>query len=65
MRYLVAVTALAASFALPTAVANAARCGGLVDVNCYGTTCPTDCFSGDCTVWVDALKNPMTALCIG
>jgi len=65
MRRIVAVALAAAAMSLVPAVAQADSCGGLVDVNCYGTTCPTDCFSGDCTVWVNALKNPMTALCVG
>ncbi len=65
MRRLLALAAIAGSLALPLTAANAASCGGVVDVDCWGTTCPTDCFSGPCTVWVDALKNPMTALCIG
>jgi hypothetical protein len=65
MRRILAVALAAAAMSLVPATAQAATCGGLVDVNCYGTTCPTDCFSGDCTVWVNALKNPMTALCVG
>jgi hypothetical protein len=65
VRHFLALAAVTVSLALPGAAAHAATCGGVVDVNCYGTTCPTDCFSGDCTVWVNALKNPMTALCIG
>lgn len=64
MRRILALAVVASAFALPTA-AQARTCGGVVDVNCYGTTCWTDCFSGDCTVWVDARHSSQTALCIG
>ncbi|HEX8004053.1 MAG TPA: hypothetical protein VF519_15295 [Mycobacteriales bacterium] len=63
MRRFLALTAVAASLALP-ATAQAATCGGVLDVNCYGTTCWTDCFSGQCTVWIDARHSSQTALCV-
>lgn len=54
MRKLILAAAVAgAAFALPTAPASAAACRGVVDVNCYGLACLTDCFYGHCLVWVD------------
>lgn len=64
MRRLLATVLAAAAVSLVPAPAQAVTCGGVVDIDCTGTTCPTDCFTGDCLVWVNALRNPMTALCI-
>lgn len=65
MRRTLAATLAAAAVSLVPQPAHAVTCGGVVDIQCTGTTCPTDCFTGDCLVWVNALRNPMTALCIG
>lgn len=68
MRLLLAATAVAAAFAVPTA-AHATHytraCGGVLDVECRGRTCPMDCFTNDCLVWVDPLHSPFTAVCVG
>ena len=63
-RLLAAAAVTAAALALP-APAHAYACGGLVDVNCTGTWCRLDCFSGPCTLWLDPLRSPHSALCIG
>lgn len=65
MRRLLAAAAVAATVAMPaSAFAYDRTCGGLVDTECHGWVCPTDCWQVDCQVWVDALRNPMTALCL-
>lgn len=68
MRRLLAVAAIAAAFAAPTAASADhywRECGGVLDTNCSGWTCPTDCWRNDCAVWIDPLKDPMLARCIG
>ena len=39
-------------------------CGGVVDYECYGFVCSTDCWFRDCLVWVDPLHDPFTAVCV-
>ena len=68
MRRLLLVAALAAAFVAPAA-ADAAEyyrdCGGILDTECHGWVCPTDCWQVDCLVWIDPLHDPFTARCIG
>ena len=68
MRRLLAVAAIAASFAAPmTAHASfyTRPCGGAVDTRCRGTVCPTDCWTNDCLVWLNPLHDSMLAVCRG
>lgn len=68
MRRLLALAALTAAALAPSTASAAAyyrTCGGAVDYQCSGRTCPTDCFTGDCLVWADPLHNSQLALCIG
>lgn len=68
MRRLLAATMIAAAFAAPTA-ANADHywrdCGGVVDTECSGRVCPTDCWTRDCLVWIDVFHDSNTAQCLG
>ena len=66
MRRLLAGVALAAVSLAPAApyAYASGSCGGHVDTNCTGWVCPTDCWQRSCDVWVDALKDPMTAQCV-
>jgi hypothetical protein len=67
MRRLLAVTVTAAALLAP-ASANAAQyyreCGGVLDIECSGRVCPTDCWTRDCLVWIDPLHNSNTAQCV-
>ncbi len=66
MRRLLACAISAVAFAIPAnAHAYPRECGGVVDYECHGWVCPTDCWQVECLVWIDVLHNPMTALCIG
>jgi hypothetical protein len=66
MRRLIAVAASAVFLAVPVTAAHAydRQCGGVVDTECSGWVCPTDCWQRDCWLWVDYGHNPMTAQCI-
>ena len=68
MRLLLAGAAVVAAFAAPAALAGPTHyertCGGILDAECRGTTCPMDCFTNDCLVWVDPLHSPFSALCL-
>ena len=67
IRRLLAVGLTAAALvSVPAAApASAARdCGGVLDYDCWGVVCSLDCFYIYCTVWVDPLHNPHSALCI-
>lgn len=66
MRRLLAAAATVALFAIP-ATAHAAysrECGGVVDIECRGRVCPTDCWDRDCLLWVDVQHKPNTAQCV-
>ncbi|HWL38510.1 MAG TPA: hypothetical protein VNQ77_20145 [Frankiaceae bacterium] len=69
MRRLLAATMITAAFAVPTAAAHADHywrdCGGVVDLECSGRVCPTDCWTRDCLVWVDLFHDSNTAQCVG
>jgi hypothetical protein len=68
MYRLLATAALAAvTLAAPTSArAEYTReCGGIVDNECHGWVCPTDCWQRDCFLWIDVQHNPMTAQCVG
>jgi hypothetical protein len=68
VRRLLAVAAVAAAFASPTAPASAAEydrtCGGAVDYECNGRVCPMDCFPVECLVWLDLFHDPFSAQCV-
>lgn len=65
MRRLLAVTLTAATFAAPAATAtHHGECGGIVDIECTGRVCPTDCWTRDCAVWVDPLHDEVLAQCV-
>jgi hypothetical protein len=68
MRRLLVAAAVAAAVVSPVAPASASRyyrsCGGVVDYQCEGWVCPTDCWYRDCLVWVDARHDPMLAVCV-
>lgn len=65
MRRLLVLSALAAVAALPTAAhAYTRTCGGIVDTQCHGWVCPTDCWQRDCYLWIDVQHNAMTAQCL-
>ena len=64
MRRLLAVAAVAAALAAP-AHAYYRECGGMVDMECRGRVCPTDCWDRDCFVWIDVRHDSNTAQCIG
>lgn len=66
-RILAAATLVAAAFAPATAQAGHywRDCGGVVDIECSGRVCPTDCWTRDCLVWIDPLHNSNTAQCVG
>jgi hypothetical protein len=69
MSRLLAAISLAAIALVPT-IAHAdgisydRECGGVLDTECHGTTCPTDCFTRDCLVWINVFHDAMTAQCI-
>jgi hypothetical protein len=66
MRRLLATAAIAAAVFVPaTAHADSRSCGGVVDIDCSGYVCPTDCWQRDCLVWVDVFHNANTAQCVG
>jgi hypothetical protein len=66
MRRLLAVAATAAALAAPLTpiAASAAECGGVLDYECTGWVCPTDCWYRECLVWVDPLHDEVLAQCV-
>lgn len=66
MRKLLVLAATAAALATPAAMpaAQAYSCGGMVDMNCSGWVCPTDCWQRSCWIWVDLMHNSNTAQCV-
>lgn len=65
MRRLIAVAVVAvAAFAPMNAFAYDRACGGILDTECHGVTCPMDCFDHDCLVWLDPMHSPRTAQCL-
>jgi hypothetical protein len=69
MRRLFATVAAAAALVVAPASAHAVEysrpCGGIVDTECHGWVCPTDCWQRDCFLWIDVQHNSMTAVCVG
>jgi len=64
-RLLVLAAAVAAAVPLSTpAFAYDRQCGGIVDNECHGWVCPTDCWQRDCYLWIDVQHNAMTAQCV-
>lgn len=68
MRRLLATALSAAAVLAVPATANATHydrtCGGVLDIQCEGWVCPTDCWRRDCVVWIDPLHDPNTAQCV-
>lgn len=67
MRRLFAAAVAAAALVVVPGTAQASHyglCGGVVDIQCTGRVCPTDCWTYDCLVWVDLLHNSNTAQCV-
>ena len=65
MRRLFAVAAVAAALVVPaSAHAYSRGCGGMVDMQCSGWVCPTDCWQRDCYVWIDLQHDAQTAQCL-
>ncbi len=67
MRRLLAAATLAAAAVAPAsaqATHYSRECGGVLDIQCSGWVCPTDCWTRDCLVWIDPLHNSQTALCV-
>lgn len=69
-RLMAAAIAAAALVAVPTSanadhVQYSRECGGILDTECNGWVCPTDCWHYDCIVWIDPLHDETLARCIG
>ena len=65
MRRLLALTLTAAALATPAAHAAYSRdCGGILDAQCNGRVCPTDCWTRACLLWVDPLHDDTLAQCV-
>ena len=68
MRRVLATLAIAGLATVAPTTAQAAEytrdCGGMVDMECRGRVCPSDCWEYDCVVWLDLLHNSMTAQCV-
>lgn len=67
MRRLLAVVAVAAAFATPSAASAAEyyrACTGTHDTNCHTWVCRTNCFKQSCDVYVNALQDARTAVCV-
>lgn len=61
----VAVAGVALAPAVPASASHYSRsCGGVLDYECEGWVCPSDCWYRDCLVWIDPFHNPLVAQCV-
>lgn len=67
MRRLLAAVAVAGAVLTPTAASADhywRTCGGVLDYECSGRVCPTDCWTRDCLIWIDPLHDDSLAQCV-